>query len=184
MFCGDCGRVPGGCPGSRVDGPRPRDRTPSRTRPHVWCHTRVTRHVRGTVRAGVRGYTYSIHTADTCGALSHKWGVRSRGNGRGSVGSRPVFTVCLKPVRAREAVFRGRVRCCHAALRKLNYLARASLVSHETRLLCALWSPPSGLPSVGPCPAGPVRAVDAPRWGVGVRDPRLMKASAGSGGGS
>ena len=112
-----------------------------------------------------------------------KWGVRSRGNGRGSVGSRPVFTVCLKPVRAREAVFRAVFGVATLHYENLT-ISPARLWSHTRHVSSALWRPPSGLPSVGPCPAGPVRAVDAPRWGVGVRDPRLMKASAGSGGGS
>ena len=165
MFCGDCGRVPGGCPGSRVGGPRPRDRTPSRTRPHVWCHTRVTRHVRGPSAPVSADTAYTRRTR----VGRFKWGVRSRGNGRGSVGSRPVFTVCFKPVRAREAVFRA-VLTLHYENLTISPAARVSGLTRDTSPLRSGGRRPAYRPS------GPVRRAPSVRstrlgggWACAIR---------------
>ena len=171
-----CARRVSGVPCRRAAAARPDalPHTSTRVVSHASDETRSR-----TVRAGVRGY--SIHTADTCGALS---GASGRAATAGAPSARVrSFTVCLKPVRAREAVFRAVFGVATLHYENLT-ISPARLWSHTRHVSSALWRPPSGLPSVGPCPAGPVRAVDAPRWGVGVRDPRLMKASAGSGGGS
>ena len=100
-----------------------------------------------------------------------KWGVRSRGNGRGSVGSRPVFTVCLKPVRAREAVFRAVFGVATLHYENLT-ISPARLWSHTRHVSSAL----CGVRRPAYRPSGPVRRVPSVRstrlgggWACAIR---------------